>query len=460
MLFNDYPFLLVFLPAAILIYRLADPHPQLRIAVLVLLSFVFYAYGNPPFVLLLAFSIAINWLAALAYGRAKRPVILTAAIIADLAILAVFKYADFITSNLGLLLGEQIPRLDLPLPLGISFFTFHHIMYLVDLRRGKAPLYSFDRYALYICFFPQAIAGPLVRWSEVMEQFGRKVYSPGWQRGFYLGLVFIATGLFEKIVLGDWVARIIDPIYTQAALGAVSNGDAWLALSFSIQVLYDFAGYSDIAIGLGLLFGIKLPFNFNAPFRSINIQDFWQRWHITLMTFLREYLFFPLVNKRMVPRRWLPVQYFGAMLLTMALCGLWHGANWTFVLWGTVHGVALVICALWRRYCPRLPALLGWALTVIFVLLTGVIFRASNLDTAFNIFQGLAVSPNLERGWHLLPLVISPLMAVLLPASQDVIALLMRRPRPWLAALIGFGLLVILVSLGEGSVNGFAYFKF
>src|ERR1022692_2596791 len=148
MLFNDYPFLLVFLPAAILIYRLADPHPQWRIAVLVLLSFVFYAYGNPPFILLLAFSIAINWLAARAYGRAKRPAILTAAIIADLAILAVFKYADFITTNLGLLLGEQIPRLNLPLPLGISFFTFHHIMYLVDLRRGKAPLYSFDRYAL------------------------------------------------------------------------------------------------------------------------------------------------------------------------------------------------------------------------------------------------------------------------------------------------------------------------
>jgi len=171
-------------------------------------------------------------------------------------------------------------------------------------------------------------------------------------------------------------------------------------------------------------------------------------------------LFFPLVNKRMVPRRFLPVQYFGAMLLTMALCGLWHGANWTFVLWGTVHGIALVICSLWRRYCPRLPALLGWALTVIFVLLTGVIFRANTLDAAFNIFQGLAVSPNLARGWRLSPLAISALTAFLLPASQDVIALLTRRPRPWLAALIGFGLLAILVSLGEGNVSGFAYFRF
>jgi alginate O-acetyltransferase complex protein AlgI len=460
MLFNDYPFLLVFLPAAILIYRLVDPYPQLRILTLVLLSFAFYAYGNPPFILLLVFSILINWLAALAYARTKMAAIITAAIVADLAVLGVFKYSNFLAYNLGLVLGRSWPQFDIVLPLGISFFTFHHIMYLVDLRRGKAPLYPLPRYALYISFFPQAIAGPLVRWSEVMEQFGRKVYSPGWQREFYVGLAFIATGLFEKIFLGDRLARIIDPIYAQAAAGPVTNGDAWQALSFSFQILYDFAGYSDIAIGLGLLFGITLPFNFNAPFRSTDIQEFWQRWHITLMTFLREYVFHPLVNKRMVPRRWLPVQYFGALLFTMALCGLWHGASWTFVLWGTIHGIALVICSLWRRYCPRLPSLLGWALTVALALLTGVIFRAGTLDAAFNIFQGLAVPPNLEQWRHLWPLAIIPLLAFLLPASQDVIALLMRRPRPWLAALIGFGLLAILVSLGEGDVSGFAYFKF
>jgi alginate O-acetyltransferase complex protein AlgI len=460
MLFNDYPFLLVFLPAAILIYRLVDPYPQLRIVTLVLLSFAFYAYGNPPFILLLVGSILINWLAALAYARTKVALIITAAIVADLAVLGLFKYSNFLIDNFGLVLGRPLPHLDIVLPLGISFFTFHHIMYLVDLRRGKAPFYPLPRYALYISFFPQAIAGPLVRWSEVMEQFGRKVYSPGWQREFCIGLAFIATGLFEKIFLGDRIARIIDPVYAQAVAGPVTNGDAWQALSFNIQILYDFAGYSDIAVGLGLLFGIRLPFNFNAPFRSTDIQEFWQRWHITLMMFLREYLFFPLVNKRMVPRRWLPVQYFGAMLLTMALCGLWHGASWTFVLWGTLHGIALVICSLWRRYGPRLPSLLGWALTVIFALVTGVIFRAGTLDAAFNIFQGLAVPPNLAQWRHLLPLVIIPLMAFLLPASQDVIARLMDRPRPWLAAFIGFGLLAILVSLGEGDVSGFAYFKF
>jgi hypothetical protein len=288
MLFNDFPFLLVFLPATLLIYRLADPYPQARIPVLVLLSLCFYAYGNPPYVLLLIASVTINWLAAVAFGRLKMRAIPLAAIVLNLLVLGFFKYTNFVASNLGWLAGEPMPHLDIVLPLGISFFTFHHIMYLVDLRRGRAPLYALDRYALYIAFFPQLLAGPLVRWSEVMEQFGRKVYVPGWQRRFCIGIAFIAAGLFEKIFLGDRIAHLIDPVYAQALDGQVGNGDAWFALTFNIQILFDFAGYSDIAIGLGLLFGVTLPFNFNAPFRSTSIQDFWQRWHITLMNFLRD----------------------------------------------------------------------------------------------------------------------------------------------------------------------------
>ncbi len=460
MLFNDYPFLLGFLPAAILLYRVADPHPRWRIGTLVLLSFAFYSYWNPPFILLLALSIAINWLAALAYARTKRRTIITAAIVFDLAVLGVFKYANFFAYNLGMVLDRPLPKLDITLPLGISFFTFHHIMYLVDLRRGKAPFYSLGRYALYISFFPQAIAGPLARWSEVMHQFGREVYAPGWQRQFCVGITFIATGLFEKIVLGDRVGRLLDPIYAQAKLGLVPDGDSWLALGFGFQILFDFTGYSDIAIGLGLLFGVQLPFNFNAPFRSTSIQDFWQRWHMTLMLFLRDYVFNPLANARILPRRFLLVQYFAAMLLTMALCGLWHGASWTFVLWGTMHGCALVLCSLWRRYCPRLPSLLGWALTVIFVLLTGVIFRAGTLDAAWHVFQGLVILPDLSRVRHLLPIFAAVLVAFLLPASQDVIALLTRRPRPVLAGLLGIAVLALLIELGDQDVYEFAYFKF
>ncbi len=460
MLFNDYPFLLVFLPLAILLYRLADPHPQWRIGVLVLLSLAFYSFWNPPFIALLVLSIVFNWLAALAYEKTKLLSVLTAAIIVDLAVLALFKYANFLTYNLGLVLDRPLPQLDIALPLGISFFTFHHIMYLVDLRRGKAPFYSFGRYALYISFFPQAIAGPLARWSQIMDQFGRQLYAPGWQRQFALGVTFIIVGLIGKTQLADRIGNIINPIYAQAALGQVPDGASWLALAFNFQVFFDFAGYTDMAIGVALLFGVQLPFNFNRPFRSINIQDFWQRWHITLMLFLRDYVFHPLSNARILPRRFRLVQYFAAMLLTMTLCGLWHGASWSFVVWGTLHGIALVLCSLWRRYCPRLPALLGWALTVSFVLLTGVIFRAGTLDAAWHVFQGLGTVPDLSRARHLISIPIAALCAFLIPASDVVVAWLTRRPRTWIALLLGAGLLAMLIPVGDRSVNDFIYFQF
>jgi D-alanyl-lipoteichoic acid acyltransferase DltB (MBOAT superfamily) len=460
MLFNDFPFLLVFLPAAIGLYRLADPYPALRIPVLVALSLAFYGYGDPPFLLLLTGSILGNWLAVAAYVRFKAKLILTGAIIVNLAVLGLFKYADFVASNVGLLIGRGFQPLDLALPLGISFFTFHHIMYLADLRAGKAPLYALDRYALYISFFPQAIAGPLARWSQVMTQFGRQVYAPGWQQRAFLGVTFIVSGLIEKIMFADRVAKLLDPIYAQAAAGPVQGGDAWIAIWFSFQILYDFAGYSDIAIGLGLLFGVQLPFNFRAPLQASSIQDFWQRWHITLMAFLRDYVFHPMVNRRVLPRRLFAWQYFGAMLITMILCGLWHGASWTFVLWGTLHGIALVVCALWRRFGPRLPALVGWFLTLLVVMATGVIFRAGTVDAAWHVFQGLATAPSLARGWHLLPLAITMAAALLLPASQDIVARLTQRPNTWLAAGLGIAVVALLIELGERDVHEFVYFKF
>jgi alginate O-acetyltransferase complex protein AlgI len=460
MLFNDYPFLLVFLPAAVLLYRVADSRPHWRLGALVLLSFAFYSYWNPPFIMLLALSILINWLAARAYARTERTAIITTTIVANLLVLGVFKYANFFAENLNFVLGKPAFHFDVVLPLGISFFTFHHIMYLVDLRRGKAPCYPLERYALYISFFPQAIAGPLARWSEVMHQFGRQVYSPGWQRQFALGVTFIVIGLIEKVLLGDPIGRLIDPIYVQAKLGSISQGQSWLALGFGFQILFDFAGYSDIAIGLGFLFGVRLPFNFNAPFRSTSIQEFWQRWHITLMLFLRDYVFLPLANWRIVHRRFLAFQYFGAMLITMALCGLWHGANWTFVLWGVLHGAALVLVSLWRRYGPRLPLLLGWVLTVTFVLLTSVIFRAGTLDHAWHIFQGLTSLPDIKQITRGAPIIIAALCAFLLPASQDIVERLTERPRAGIAAALGLVMVALLVTLGDRDTYEFAYFQF
>jgi alginate O-acetyltransferase complex protein AlgI len=303
MLFNSYAFLLGFLPAAILIYGFADRVPAMRIPTLVLLSLVFYAYWNPIFVLLLAGSIAGNWLSARYYALTKNGAVIVAAIVVNLAILGFFKYANFFADNVAALAGAPIGHLHVALPLGISFFTFHHIMYLVDLRRGRAQLSSFGRYALYICFFPQAIAGPLARWSEVGLQFGREALAPGWERRWALAVALIVIGLVEKVMLGDPLGRALDPIFAEAASGTVPEGSAWMALGFAFQIFFDFAGYSDIAIGLALLFGIELPMNFNAPFRSVSALDMWQRWHMTLTRFLRDYLFFPLSDLRIAARR-------------------------------------------------------------------------------------------------------------------------------------------------------------
>jgi alginate O-acetyltransferase complex protein AlgI len=459
MLFNSYAFLLVFLPAAILIYRFADPYPRLRMPVLIALSLVFYGYWDVRFLPLLVGSILINWLAAKYFVATKRGVVITAAIVANLAVLGVFKYTNFFAGTVTSLSGIAFGPFALALPLGISFFTFHHIMYLVDLRRGKAPEYGLDRYAMYISFFPQAIAGPLARWSEVMHQFGRQVYAPGWQRQFALGIAFIVIGLIEKVLLGDPIGRLIDPIYTQAKLAAVPDGNAWLALGFAFQILFDFAGYSDIAIGLGLLFGVQLPYNFNAPLRSSSVQDLWQRWHMTLMAFLRDYLFHPLANAR-IGRRHRLLQHFAAMIVTMALCGLWHGASWTFVLWGTLHGCALVIVSLWRRYGRPLPFLAGWAMTVVFVLLTGVIFRAGTLDTAWHVYQGLAIAPSLDLIRAAIPIAVAALAAFLLPASQDIVAWLNERPRQAVAAALALVVVALLIELGDRDAYEFVYFQF
>src|SRR6266566_5685987 len=219
MLFNSYPFLLVFLPTAIVIYRIVDPWPRLRIPTLVALSLIFYGYWDPRFVFLLAGSILVNWLAASYFVATKTGAFITAAIIADLAVLGLFKYANFFADSIGSLVGTSIGHLSLGLPLGISFFTFHHVMYLVDLRRGRAPIYSLDRYALYICFFPQAISGPIARWNEVIHQFGQRTFAPGWEQRCALGVTFVVIGLLQKVLIADPLGSALDPIYAQALTG-------------------------------------------------------------------------------------------------------------------------------------------------------------------------------------------------------------------------------------------------
>jgi len=460
MLFNSFEFLLGFLPAALVIYTFVDRRvPRARMPVLVALSLMFYAYWNPRFLALIILSILCNWLAALLYEWTKLGIVITAAICGNLAVLGFFKYSGFIAQNVEAATGVTFYYWHYALPLGISFFTFHHIMYLVDLKRGRAPIYPLNRYALYICFFPQSIAGPLARWNEVMHQFGQPAFDRGWEPRVAEGILFIVLGLAEKILLADPLAAALDPIYASAANGYLTGVEAWNALGFGFQVFFDFAGYSDIAIGLGLIFGVQLPRNFDAPFQSTSILDFWQRWHMTLARFLRDYVFTPLSKVRIggPNLRWL--RMLAALLVTMALCGLWHGAGWTYVFWGALQGVALVFAAVWRRFLPSPPMLVGWAATTAFFLVTAVIFRAPTIDAAWHVLASLPAPPGLElTGSH--PGLLAAFCAIIVPASHRIVSLAMKTPR----ASIAYGAAVLgaycLLEIGQGAPINFIYFQF
>jgi alginate O-acetyltransferase complex protein AlgI len=460
MLFNSFEFLFVFLPAALLIYGLADHDPRLRTWVLIALSLAFYSYWDVRFLPLMVGSILVNWWAARLFDASGRHGIITTAVVGNLLLLGFFKYTNFLAGTFATLLGKTFDPLPIVLPLGISFFTFHHIMYLVDLGRGRAPLYPLDRYALYICFFPQAIAGPIARWNEVMDQFGQRVFSPGWERRCALGAMFIVIGLAQKALLADPLGKAVEPVYAAALTGPITDGRAWIALAFAFQVFFDFSAYSDIAIGLALIFGVRLPINFDAPFRATSILEFWQRWHMTLARFLRDYVFTPLSSLRIGGPAHRYNRLMVALVLTMALCGLWHGAAWTFVLWGTLQGLALVFAAAWRRYLPPVPSVIGWAATITFFILTVVFFRAGSLEAAWRIYEGLAFMPTRVGSADRNAVILGAICAVALPATHQICRRLIETPRPVVAAGLAGLAIVALIAMSGHSNYEFVYFQF
>ncbi|HEX2510517.1 MAG TPA: MBOAT family O-acyltransferase, partial [Microvirga sp.] len=302
MLFNSFAFLFAFLPAALLAHWLVSRfRPSLRLPLILVLSVAFYGYWDWRFVPLLAASILVNWLVAESSAKTRRKGLIALAIGANLLVLAVFKYLDFFAGLASLVPGAAVPKFDIALPLGISFFTFHHVMYLTDLRAGRAPRYDLVRYGLYIAFVPQVLAGPLVRWSEIMHQFDEQPYERSdAEERIARGLMLLVLGLAKKVFLGDPLAEYVNPAFEAAAAGrAVTMAEAWQAtLGFTFQIYFDFSGYTDMALGLALLFGIVLPQNFDAPYRSVSLRDFWRRWHMTLSRFLRDYLYVPLGGNR------------------------------------------------------------------------------------------------------------------------------------------------------------------
>jgi alginate O-acetyltransferase complex protein AlgI len=457
MLFNSFIFLFAFLPAALLAYWAVERFwPKWRLSVLLGLSLVFYGYWDWRFMPLLASSIALNWLVANAFVRSGLSILVPLAIAANLLVLAIFKYFNFFADLAAYIPGLPTRHFDIALPLGISFFTFHHIMYLTDLKKGKAPLYDPVRYGLYIAFFPQVLAGPLVRWSEIMHQFEERPYRrPDAAERVARGLMLLVCGLAKKTLLGDPLSEYVNPIFQAAAAGkAIALGEAWQAmLGFTFQIYFDFSGYTDMALGLGLLFGIVLPQNFDAPYRSVSLQDFWRRWHMTLSRFLRDYLYIAMGGNR----KGLAIQL-GALFATMTLGGLWHGAGLTFVAWGAAHGVVLGAGVLWRRAGLSMPRPAGWALTMLFVMLTWVLFRATSFEAALRVYEGLVGLGGADQSIKWRTILVAALVAMLGPTAWTFVNRL--PPRRWIA--IGFAILlvVVLFKIGDDANYEFIYFQF
>ncbi len=435
-------------------YWLSARHENRRLLFLLLASLIFYGYWDWRFEPLLLGSILFNWLFAEFYFSSGSKALLVLAIGLNLLSLAAFKYLGFFSGIITDATGWRPALPALLLPIGISFFTFHNVIYLADLHAGRAPRYSLRDYALYIALFPQILAGPLVRYYEIVPQFRAAPLRAGWEMRMTQGIALFLLGLAKKILLADALATHVDPVFAQAGHRVLAMGEAWnAALAFPFQIYFDFSGYSDMAIGLALMLGFALPLNFNAPYRATSIRDFWQRWHMTLSRFLRDYLYIPLGgNRHGLPRQ------LAALLMTMALGGLWHGAGWTFVLWGTLHGIGLSVRVLWRRVLPPLPPPVGWALLMVFLLVTWVVFRAPSIAAAAQLFAAMAGGAAPAAPDAIRTLLVAAAFAFLGPTSQEIAQRL--RPYPWLAPAAAIATIALLFKLGDGPAYEFIYFRF
>jgi len=470
-LFNSYEFLLFFLPVSVAGYfffgrlgprlRGDDDAGRYANAWLVACSFFFYAWWRVEFLPLLLASIAVNFVVGrtivhrAAMGVPTRA-LLIAGIAFDLGLLGYFKYANFFVANAALVFGVAAPTLNVILPIGISFFTFTQIAFLVDASLRKAAEPSLVNYALFVSYFPHLLAGPILHHREMMPQFADATNKRLDWENVARGLALLAIGLGKKVLIADELAPVVNAGYSAQHLPTF--GDAWLTTAcYTMQIYFDFSGYTDMALGMALMMNIRLPQNFDSPYRQRNLREFWRHWHITLMRFLRDYVYIPVGGSR-------KGEAFTAFALvfTFALGGLWHGASWTFVLWGVVNGVGLVAVRWWGRTGLALPAIVAWAMTFAFTNFAWVLFRAPDLGIARATIAAL-VGRHGFTGVTFLP----PYYTLATLAIAGVLALLPRNSNR-IAAEMTFGwplqaataLLLAAGILCVGNPTEFLYFNF
>jgi alginate O-acetyltransferase complex protein AlgI len=462
--FNSLTFV-VFFACVLAVHSLPLPWTARKVNLLVA-SYLFYTAWNPPFVILLWISTVVDWYAAQALVHAQRVAVRRAwmllSVIANLGMLAYFKYGTFLVDNFSALLGAagvawHPAHYDIVLPVGISFYTFATMSYTLDvyLRRAQ-PAQNFLDYALFVTFFPHLVAGPIMRPTELVPQFAEpRRATPAMLR---FGLVLITLGLFQKIVLADsFLAPVADVVYAPGSSpGAL---DAWTGtLAFAGQIFCDFAGYSTTAIGVALCLGFAMPDNFRFPYGAVGFSDFWRRWHITLSSWLRDYLYIPLGGNRHGP-----VRMYVALMMTMLLGGLWHGASWTFVVWGGLHGAYLVGERLLGRHLKG-PPIAGAALTFALVCIAWVFFRARTFTDAWHVLSGMFGASGGEPMLAMSALVLTAvivggiLFAHWKMRTRTLESMLARAPAPVLA--IAWGAMAFLIVSAQGAGNAFIYFQF
>lgn len=472
MVFSSLTFICVFLPATFIL-TLCTPGIRAKNFVLVVASLLFYAYGEPIYVILMLVSSVANWLFGIALGRylsnessahiAK--VLTAAAVLLNLAFLAVFKYTGMIVDTLNTGLGTSFISPNVALPIGISFYTFQAMSYVIDVFRGEvAAQRNFLKVLLYISFFPQLIAGPIIKYHDIESQLtSRSITLAGIASGFRR----FCIGLAKKVLIANTMAVAADSVFG-ASSNEINIAVAWIgAIAYLFQIYFDFSGYSDMAIGLARMFGFTYKENFRYPYKATTVKDFWRRWHISLSTWFKEYLYIPLGGNRKGRFRTSLNK-----ITVFFCCGLWHGAAWTFVIWGLIHGLFLLL----EEYIPlhKLPKPLGWVYTMLVVAFAFVLFRADSLD------QGLLIMQQMVCGFHFEPQSaslalqqVTPLFVVTLAVA--CVAALPVKDRVYemaacggkLEILVGisyllcFGLLVLcMLSLSSGGYNPFIYFRF
>lgn len=424
MLFSSFEFIFIFLPITWLVWRyLFRKRFTWAVSWIIIASLVFYGWWDPYYLILLICSIGINyWIAGNILEKNKMQTAwFWSGIFLNTILLFYFKYAHFfsevlsdVTGNLSYTLPEQI------LPLGISFITFQKIAYLADCQRGLIKEHRFRNFAFFVTFFPQLIAGPIVHHNPLTEQLTQKNLLFFSKEAFNSGVMLFSLGLFKKVVLADSFAMYANPAYEMANLGPIDGSSAWVGmLAYTFQLYFDFSGYSDMAIGLGLMFGLKLPINFYSPYKSTSIIDFWRRWNISLSNFLRDYVYIPIGGNKIGIAK-----TYRNLLITMFIGGLWHGAGWTFILWGLWHGILLSmnhVLLKKQRFFSSHPFLsgffsrfIGLPITFLLVALGWVLFRSASIEAAFNIYQGLLLPFSINIPTH-------DLIAAFINLSKDAV---------------------------------------